>query len=107
MARGKTGRRLEIILAVPAELPGRRRRVSVIADGKTVLRERLARGEERVLSLPLPARRGEVSLVVSPVFQPALCGMGPDVRVLGVVCRACALVSPDGKKVSLLKIKGA
>ncbi|WP_373499484.1 glycosyltransferase family 4 protein [Desulfococcus sp.] len=100
---GPDGRRLEILLEAPVELPGGRRLVSVIENGKRVRRERLARGEERVLSLPLPARRGEVSLIVSPVFQPALCGMGPDNRRLGVICRGCSVVSPDGESVSLLK----
>lgn len=99
---GVEGRRLEILLAAPAEVPGGRRRVSVFRHGKRVLRERLARGEERLLSLPISGRGEEVSLVVSPVFQPAESGMGPDDRRLGVRCRRCDLVSPDGERRALL-----
>lgn len=101
--RGTPERHLEITLEAPADLPGGRRLLSVVKGGKTVQKVRLAQGEMRVVSLPLSDRQGEVSLVISPTFQPSECGMGPDIRRLGLVCRACTLISSDGKTHSLLK----
>lgn len=101
--RGGPDRHLEITLEAPANIPGGRRLISIVKGAKTVQKARLPKGEMRVVSLPLSDRDGEISLVISPAFQPAECGMGPDNRRLGVVCRACALASPDGENISLLK----
>ena len=100
---GPEGRHLELTLEAPPDLPGGRRLLTVREAGKTVCRERMARGEKRVITLPVPGRPGAVSVVISPTFRPAECGMGPDVRRLGVLCRGCALVSRDGRKTSLVK----
>jgi len=100
---GSAGRYLEVLIDAPLDLPGGRRRLSVMVDGRTVRRERMVKGETRRILLPLPDRPGEVSLVVSPGFQPAECGLGSDTRRLGLLCRACRVVSPDGENISLLK----
>jgi hypothetical protein len=97
------GRRIDITLAAPPDLPGGRRRVAAVKGGRTGFKVVLARGDTQVLSVPVSGAPGEISLVVSPTFQPAECGMGPDTRRLGLQCRACDLIEPGSEKIRLWK----
>jgi hypothetical protein len=97
------GRRIDITLAAPADIPGGRRRIAAVMGGRRVFKARLARGETRVFSVPISGAPGEIALWISPTFQPAECGMGPDNRRLGLQCRTCDLIAPGSEKISLWK----
>ncbi len=101
-APGPPDRTLELKIEAPAWLPARRIKVR-LHDTDRILQELDIRpGREAVIRQALPDKKGQLTLSITPTFNPTDYHMGDDFRNLSIICRGCWLVTPQNVKTRLL-----
>ena len=96
-AAGPEGRKLALELETPDWIPADAVSLTVLtgdSSGPSV--QRLRRGENRRIEVPLPAASGYFELHCEPTFRPVDCGTGSDTRALGLKIHTSQITLPDG-----------
>jgi len=93
---------LEIEFSAPEFLPHPKVTIEAYCGSEVIEKSfEIQAGNHGVLSLPLTQQGGVYELRFSPVFVPAICGMGDDNRELAVMVCRCVACDGDKKYVAL------
>lgn len=93
---------LEIEFSAPEFLPHQKVTIEAYCGSEVIEKSfEIQAGNHGVLSLPLTQQGGVYELRFSPVFVPAICGMGDDNRELAVMVCRCVACDGDKKYVAL------
>jgi glycosyltransferase involved in cell wall biosynthesis len=94
---------LELRLEVPGWFPFKKAtiRLAYSADKNSGQKWIIRRGMKQEIKLSLPESENQMLFSIDPVFIPSEYNIGPDSRTLGILCRGCYLISPDGEQTLL------
>jgi glycosyltransferase involved in cell wall biosynthesis len=95
-------RKLQLTLCAPQFIPAPRIDLRLLVNGRNDQSQfGVERNAEVCIEQLLPAESGILEFIISPVFVPSTCGLGPDDRHLGLICRGCRVQEED-RSVELL-----